>query len=75
MILYILVSLLSAVAGAVLYSKFGAVAYADLQKAEQSIRDEIASLRAHVTATAGVAKATLTKVEADARQIATDAKL
>lgn len=70
MILYTLVALLSFVAGVVMYAKYGINAYADLQKVEASIKDEIAGLRTHVT----LAIAKTKVVEADAKKIVTDVK-
>ena len=71
---YIIVSLLSFLAGIFLYAKFGAVAISDFIKLEASLKAEIASLRNHVTDTVNAAKTDVAKVEATAAKVVADVK-
>ena len=54
---YIIVSLLSFLAGIFLYAKFGAVAISDFIKLEASLKAEITALKNHITTTVNTAKA------------------
>ena len=71
---YIIVSLLSFLAGIFLYAKFGAVAISDFIKLEASLKAEITALKNHITTTVNTAKADAAKVEATAAKVITDVK-
>ena len=71
---YIIVSLLSFLAGIFLYAKFGAVAISDFIKLEASLKAEITALKNHITTKVNTAKADAAKVEATAAKVITDVK-